>query len=149
MASISELEGRTIVKVEGLERDSDAARFYCEDGSQWAMYHCQDCCESVDIDDVVGDPADLLGKVLSAREEVSSGAGQVVSSGFEDEPEEDRLYQDATFTWTFYVIQTDKGAVTIKWYGSSNGYYSESVDFVRAYEGVPLSHNPYGVEGLS
>lgn len=79
------------------------------------MVHYQDCCESVQVEDIVGDVNDLVGGVVVSFEEVDN-----------DLPAKDRY--DDSHTWTFYKIRTTKGDVTIRWYGTSNGYYSESVD---------------------
>lgn len=120
------LKGKTITKIEGLFRDSDVAHFYTSDGKHYKMFHDQECCESVEIEDVVGDVEDLIGnEVLIAEERTSENenpAGVVA-------PE----YQDS-FTWTFYTIATRKGYVDIRWYGESNGFYSESVTFEEVVE---------------
>ena len=125
---ISILNGRHIVDVTGLEHGSDEAVFVCSDGSKWRMTHFQSCCESVQIEDVIGDVADLQdATVIDARKETSE------TDPDDRAPDEDNRYRES-FTWTFYIIQTNKGAATIRWLGESNGYYSESVDFERVRE---------------
>lgn len=94
------------------------------------MYHDQDCCEAVSIDDIVGDINDLIGSPLTMAEEVTNPDGL----GRKDE-------YDESYTWTFYKFATNKGYVTIKWYGESNGYYSESVDFIPSNENYFKNRN--------
>jgi len=113
------LLGKTLVDVHREDYDGDSIYFEVDDGTKYRMCHIQDCCECVYIDDIIGDLEDLVGSPLLQAEEVSNADG---------EPLERR---DGYFTWTFYKFATQKGYVTIRWYGTSNGYYSESVDFVR------------------
>jgi len=98
--------------------DNDMIKFVTVDGEVYNMYHSQDCCECVSIESVVGDVQDLIGVPLLVAEESSSGENP--------EGAEVSEYQDS-FTWTFYKLATIKGYVDIRWYGESNGYYSESV----------------------
>ncbi len=109
------LVGRTVVRVEGLHEGSTSVQFHFEDGTRMEMYHEQDCCEAVSLCDVVGGPEQLLGvPLLQAREDRSLDA---------TDPE---AYD--SHTWTYYTFATIKGYVHLRWLGSSNGYYSESVD---------------------
>lgn len=85
------------------------------------MYHSQDCCESVSIEDICGDLSDLTSALVVLAE-------TSVSDTKDGEPAPpDRCDSE---TWTFYRLRTTKGDVTIRWCGSSNGYYSESVDCI-------------------
>lgn len=116
-----ELKGQTIKEIDGLEVGSGRVTFSMPDGKEYLMYHSQDCCESVSIDDITGDTKDLIGSEILSAEEITSE-----NKNPEGVPVPE--YQDS-FTWTFYKLSTIKGSVTIRWYGESNGYYSESVFF--------------------
>ena len=109
--SFKDLLGKTIVDIYGAETGSEVIAFVCDDGSKYIMYHEQDCCESVSVEDICGDQSALLYYPITKAEEASN----------EGETDE------GTCTWTFYHLATIKGYVTIRWYGESNGYYSESV----------------------
>lgn len=106
-------------------------------GEVYGMHHQQDCCESVGIEEIIGDLDDLIGSpVLIAEERSSTEPSEELAAQRSKEKAEAEAkneyyynYEYDSETWTFYEIATNKGSVTIRWYGSSNGYYSESVDF--------------------
>lgn len=96
--------------------------FTTEDDEEYMLYHGQNCCESVRVEDVCGDLADLVGfPVLHAEESIGKRP--------EDRPAPE--WGIDSETWTFYRISTVRGTVVIRWHGESNGWYSEGVDFVR------------------
>lgn len=105
---LSQIIGLTF---DSIEKSDDEIVFHSEDGRKFRMYHEQDCCEAVYVEDIAGDLNDLMGAPLVRAEERSQDDPDACESG----------------TWTFYELATIKGSVTIRWYGSSNGYYSESV----------------------
>ncbi len=122
---VSCLQGLTLQSV-AYDRNLEEIRFKSTDGREFVMHHCQDCCESVGVDEIVGDLQDLVGTPIILAEDVSNEApteGRVYGEKGEYQ------YSDDSFTWTFYRFRTAKGNVDIRWYGSSNGYYSERVDF--------------------
>lgn len=85
------------------------------DEVKYVLLHYQDCCESVYVEDIIGDLQDLIGWPMLIANEVSNVDHPPVTEGEE------------SYTWTFYNFATFKGYVTIRFYGASNGYYSESV----------------------
>lgn len=108
--------GKVLVSV---ENRGDELVFTPDNGKKYKLYHHQNCCESVSIEDVIGDLNDLIGSPILMAEEVTSG----------ENPADITKEDQCSFTWTFYKLATIKGYVTVRWYGESNGYYSESVDW--------------------
>ena len=116
--TIKVLEGQIIISIEGMTKNSEEVIFNLQDGRKFRLYHSQDCCESVSLEDVCGDVVDLINSPITDSSEVSSKF------------EADYATYTNGMTWTFYRFSTTKGTVILRWYGTSNmDYYSESVDF--------------------
>lgn len=116
--NFSDLVGETLTQVIGLQNGSNEINFACKSGKVFRMYHSQECCENVVIEDLVGDVSDIVnGKPINLAEQVSN-------------PEPYKPDTDS-YTWTFYRIQAGECIVTIRWLGTSNGFYSETVKFSR------------------
>ncbi len=82
-------------------------------GQILTLYHEQDCCESVWLEDGLAELKALQGQVIQH---------------FREEVHVDPYSNNASGTWTFYLIRTHAGEATLRWIGESNGNYSESVD---------------------
>lgn len=125
---LSNLVGKTIVSIEGLEQDSKEVRINTECGRKYAFYHEQQCCENVELNDFECDVEDLIGAVvLSAEISTNKDSQSLLGAVNKDRPNE---YSES-WTWSFYKIETSKGELWIRWLGESNGFYSEEVNFAR------------------
>lgn len=109
-------KGLVFDRIDGAVGD-EAVTFYVNGLPRLQMYHSQDCCEDVRVEDICGNFLDLIGSPIIEAEEVT----------YENEPTPDGRTGYDSYTWTFYKLGTIKGHVTIRWLGESNGYYSESV----------------------
>lgn len=117
--TVKALIGKTMASVVNV--NDEEIIFTTTDGEIYALFHIRDCCESVTVESIVGDLSDLVGEpILIAEEATSDKNPEGVTPEWQD-----------CFTWTFYKFATRKGYVDIRWYGESNGYYSESVDFEK------------------
>lgn len=106
--------GKIIKEVRGGKIHSSDLLFIATDGSTFNFFpedggYGNDV--SVRIDDIIGDVEDLIGYPVLIAESVTSQS------------------TDTYGTWTFYKFATVKCYVTIKWFGTSNGYYSEAVSY--------------------
>ena len=113
---IEQMVGKVFTRVSGGVGDGELV--FETDTERFVFFHAQDCCERVDINDIVGDLQDLVGEPLLIAEEVSGAT----------EPDEEHY---ESYTYTFYKFATRKGYVDVRWLGESNGYYSESVSLGR------------------
>lgn len=124
MTQFSDLLGKTLTEIIGKKGDEEII-FVIDDGKRYRLWHDQDCCETVNVEDIVGEFSGLIGSPLTMAEEVRHDQ-DATPEGAPAQPGE---FPDESFTWTFYKLATINEYVTIRWYGTSNGYYAEGVDF--------------------
>lgn len=121
------VKGQVIESVEGLEKQSEELVINFKSGNSIKMYHEQNCCESVWLEDFE-EPKNLIGstiiKLVVDENQEGSGWG--------------------SRTWTFYKLMTTKGELFLRWCGESNGYYSEDVDIKYIeLDGTSFRYNKY------
>jgi len=100
------------------EENSNYIELVSKGASSYYIFHDPSCSENVYIESIVGDINDLIDTPIILAE---------VSSNTIDPAKG----EDLSYMWTFYRFRTVKGNVDIRWYGESNGYYSEEVDIVE------------------
>jgi len=110
---LGSLEGKKFKDIH-IDEDKKFIMFELDSGEVYQMYHSQDCCEPISLNDVCGEISDLIdAEIIHFEEENSCN-----NSGSE--------------SWTLYDIQTAKGSVKLKWYGESNGYVLRVCQFCRS-----------------
>lgn len=142
--------GETLTDVEGMTPGSETIVFTCASGRKFRMWHDDDC-SSCNLEDVVGDPGDLIGQPLLMAEDVSSNQSLEEISTAEKARHTrlgDEDYGNDSETWTFVKFATVKGYVTLRWFGSSNGYYSESPSFAEITPRTKVKLTLQEIEGL-
>ena len=113
----SELAGKTLTSVSGVEKGSAEVVFAVADGDTYRLYDSDadnDNAFEIWLEDVEGDISDLIDSPITIAE-VSSGSSP---SG-----------DDEFAIWAFYRISSAKGMVTFRWCGHSNGHYGELAGF--------------------
>lgn len=119
---IEKVKGQTPVEIDGMKEGSEGVIIRTREGGKLTLRYEQDCCASCSICQIDGDPMDLLGLPLVMAETVTGE-----SLAFDDslDPQGNPHSEYDSHTWTFVKFATVAGYVTLRWYGSSNGYYSE------------------------
>lgn len=115
---VVEIVGKVPVSI---DQTADEIVMRFSDGTAAKFYHEQDCCEDVTIDEVAGDWSSLIGSPILVAEERTDADRRA---------KDEDGYTAESWTWTFYTFRGNGGSVDVRWYGSSNGYYSESVDMI-------------------
>ncbi len=112
---LADLVGHTLSHID-VDDEHHEILLTTESGRRVLIEHDQECCESVILEGVDGNPLELLGKPLLLAEHEAIDQG--------DPPPE----APDSWTRTKLTFRVDGATVICRWIGESNGCYSESVD---------------------
>lgn len=98
---------------------NDAVKLTFDNGKILVFTHKQDCCESVHFSSSDYPITDMIGETVTKIEMRTE----------RNDPNDKYMSE----TWSFIYIHTTKDVNVMKWQGSSNGWYSETPDWI--YEG--------------
>lgn len=126
MKILTELIGQTVI---GVNVGRHALHLQLANGKKFGFWHERECCETVEIDQVDGDIDDLIGTPLVMAE--------VVSERYNGD--------DSLCVYTFYKFATVNGYVTVRWNGTSNGYYGVKVGMFEQAPTLDLTDIAYAV----
>ena len=114
------LLGKTILQI---KKTGDVELYFvCSDGSRYRMYSEGNGLGNdieVYIENICGELESLIGSPITMAEKVTN-TEDVPVAGHEGKER---------YLWTYYKLATNKGYVTIRWFGASNGYYCEEAEF--------------------
>ena len=131
---VRDMKGKTIVDIELLPSPDyiEEIIFTCDDFIQYRMFHRQECCEDVYVEDILGNLNNLKKYPIIMAEVVTE----------EMTPNEEDLEIVSTYEqWTFYKFATAKGYVTIRWYGASDAY-SVEVELSKTSDEIVIDTSP-------
>ena len=136
----SDLLGKTIVAIYA-NVGNDIVYFVTETMVSYCMYHRQSCCERVSLEDIIGDFEDILDQPILLAECVSSNDYKELPDMAESKRDSDAMISKTKkvinedcipcYQWTFYKLATNKGFVTMRWFGGSNGCYAMDASLYR------------------
>lgn len=112
---IKSLVGETLIHID-TDEYFDEIMLTTASGRVIRIYHDQNCCESVRIEDTQGNWHDLLGKVIVEATHDEDSQGNPPPK-FSD-----------SWTRTTLTFRVNDATVISKWIGESSGCYSESVN---------------------
>lgn len=121
----TEFSGKIIEEIRGCKKHSNEVTIKFTDGTSLKFYHQQNCCETVLLEDFDTAPEHLINTNIISIEERKYLDSENAVKPLNDLAE--------SYTWTFYIIKTSKFTMWMRWYGESNGWYSEEVDIDYLY----------------